>query len=214
VTLVELWRAAENDLPENWRTADIRLQLLDPETVERALALLGPAQPYRVEPGVFRFSSARDGSAQGPDGIQRLLARLDKEIIIGTLSIADSTTAPTRPEPGPSSLVESWDAALAGLPADWSDLLCEATLDSTDYIERAAVLCIQINPRRDGTGAALRFRCARVAGYGVAPGMARRCFERCEAEGISGSVTVLRALSDTQHVATQGPVWQLAGKTV
>jgi hypothetical protein len=56
VTLVELWRAAENDLPENWQTADIRLQLLDPETVERALALLGPAQPYRVEPGVFRFS--------------------------------------------------------------------------------------------------------------------------------------------------------------
>jgi len=112
------------------------------------------------------------------------------------------------------SLVESWDTALAGLPADWSDLLCELTLDSTDYIERAAVLCIQINPRREGSRAAMRFRCARVAGYGVAPGMARRCFERCEAEEISGSVTVLRALSDTKLVATQGPVWQLAGKTV
>ncbi len=214
MSLVELWRAAEKDLPEKWRTVDIRLQLLDPETVDRALALLGPAQPYRVEPDVFRFSSARDGSAQGPDGIQRLLARLDKEIINGTLSIADSTTSVARPEPETVSLAESWDTALAGLPADWSDLLCEVVFDSTDYIERAAVLCIQINPRRDGSRAAMRFRCARVAGYGVAPGMARRCFERCVAEGMSGSVTVLRALSDTKLVATQGPVWQLAGKTV
>ena len=214
MSLVDLWRAAENDLPADWRTVDIRLQLLDPETVERALALLGPAQPYRVEPGVFRLSSARDGSAQGPDGIQRLLARLDKEIIIGTLSIADTTTSTVRPEAPTVSLAESWDTALAGLPADWSDLLCEVTFDSTDYIERAAVLCIQINPRREGSGAAMRFRCARVAGYGVAPGMARRCFERCDGEGITGSVSVLRALSDTQHIDTQGPVWQLAGRTV
>lgn len=214
MSLVDLWRAAENDLPADWRTVDIRLQLLDPETVERALALLAPAQPYRVEPGVFRLSSARDGSAQGPDGIQRLLARLDKEIIIGTLSIADATTSTVRLEAPTVSLAESWDTALAGLPADWSDLLCEVTFDSTDYIERAAVLCIQINPRRAGRGAAMRFRCARVAGYGVAPGMARRCFERCDDEGISGSVSVLRALSDTQHIDTQGPVWQLAGRTV
>ena len=38
--------------------------------------------------------------------------------------------------------------------------------------------------------------------------------ERADREGIRGTVTVLRALSDTQHVGTQGPVWQLDGQTV
>ena len=42
--------------------------------------------------------------------------------------------------------------------------------------------------------------------------MARRCFERCDAEDIRGSVRLLRALSDTKLVATQGPVWLLEGK--
>jgi hypothetical protein len=71
-----------------------------------------------------------------------------------------------------------------------------------------------MNPRRDGHRAVLRFRCARVSGYGVSPEMARRCLERADREEIRGTVTVLRALSDTQHVATQGPVWQIDGQTV
>ena len=70
-----------------------------------------------------------------------------------------------------------------------------------------------MNPRREGDRAALRFRAARTAGYGVAPNMARRCFERCDAEEIRGSVQVLRALSDTRLVGTQGPVWLMDGKT-
>ena len=74
------------------------------------------------------------------------------------------------------------------------------------------MLCIQTNPRRDGKRAA--FRVARRAGYGVSPEMARRCLERCDAEQIRGSVRVLHVLSDTKLVATQGPVWLIAGKTV
>ena len=71
-----------------------------------------------------------------------------------------------------------------------------------------------MNPRRDGTRAAFNFRAARQAGYGVAPGMARRCFERCDEKGIRGSISVLRVLSDTHLVATQGPVWLSGGKTL
>ena len=56
------------------------------------------------------------------------------------------------------------------LPSDWSDLYAEIEFTSSDYIEPAAVLCIQMNPRRDGTRAAFNFRAARLAGYGVAPG--------------------------------------------
>jgi len=44
--------------------------------------------------------------------------------------------------------------------------------------------------------------------------MVRRCLERCDEAGIRGSVRVLRVLSDTRPVQTQGPVWQLSGRTV
>ena len=44
--------------------------------------------------------------------------------------------------------------------------------------------------------------------------MARRCFERCDEKGIRGSINVLRVLSDTHLVATQGPVWLSGGKTL
>ena len=195
-------------------TAALRLELRDHETADDAAGLLGPAQPYRAEPRVLRLSVALDGSAIAPTGLSRLLARIDDARLGGQLQLASTQSAPTRVEREITSLVESWDAAVAGLPADWSDLYCELELDSTDYIERAAVLCIQLNPRRDGDRAAMRFRSARIAGYGAAPGMVRRCFERCDAESIRGSVTVLHVLSDSQLVATQGPVWLMAGKTV
>jgi hypothetical protein len=44
--------------------------------------------------------------------------------------------------------------------------------------------------------------------------MARRCFERMDAAGITGRVSVLRGLSGTQNAATQGPVWRVAGRSV
>ena len=44
--------------------------------------------------------------------------------------------------------------------------------------------------------------------------MVRRCLERCDAAGITGRVEVLRVLSDTRPVGTQGPVWQIEGRMV
>ena len=44
--------------------------------------------------------------------------------------------------------------------------------------------------------------------------MARRCLERCDEEDIRGSVAILRVLSDTHLVGTQGPVWILDGQTI
>ena len=42
--------------------------------------------------------------------------------------------------------------------------------------------------------------------------MVRRCLARLDEEGIPGEVRVLRALSDTHPVGTQGPVWYVGGK--
>jgi len=211
VSVAQQWEAIGSNLPDGWARAQLRLELRDREAADGAAAMLGPAGPYRAAPTVLLFGVARDGTAPSPDSIVRLLRRVP----VGTLSLSGSQAAPkitqTREQ---TTLTAAWDAAVAGLPADWSDAYGEIDFTSTDYIERAAVLCIQMNPRRDGDRAAFRFRTARTAGYGVAPAMARRCLERCDSASIRGSVTILRALSDTELAATQGPVWLLQGQTV
>jgi hypothetical protein len=178
--------------------------------------MLAPAQPFRPEPHILRFASAHDGSATGPDAVMRLLRLLDEARIRGHLELAD-TNAPVTLEEAPElgvSLVASWQAAVAGLPPDWSDLYAELRLDSSDYIEPGAVLLAPINPRRDGTRLALRFRAARRAGYGASAGMVERCLERCDGMGMQGSLEVLRVLSDTRLVGTQGPTWLVSGTNV
>ena len=61
---------------------------------------------------------------------------------------------------------------------------------------------------------ALRFRVSGKQGYGVTPGMARRCFERMDADRITGGISLLGELSDTENADTQGPVWRVAGRSV
>jgi hypothetical protein len=213
MSLVGQWRELEVAFPDGWARVSVQLEIRDPEAAAEAAALLGPAGPYRAGT-TLRFAAARDGSAPGPDGIARLLRRIDDAHIGGTLTALGSERAVERGEREVTPLVESWDAALAELPDDWSDVVAEVRLLSTDYVEKAAVLCIQINPRRVGDSATFRFRVAHHAGYGVAPQMARRCLERCDEADIRGSVAVLRVLSDTHLVSTQGPVWILDGQTI
>jgi hypothetical protein len=210
MSVARQWKVIGSELPESWARASLRLELHDRAAADQAAATLGPTGPYRVSPTILQFSVARDGSALGPQGITRLLSRIPK----GTLSLSNAQASPQLAEPETASLVEGWDAALATLPPDWTDLYAEIEFTSSDYLEPAAVLCIQMNPRRDGSRAAFNFRAARQAGYGVAPGMARRCFERCDEKGIRGSISVLRVLSDTHLAATQGPVWLSGGKTL
>jgi hypothetical protein len=44
--------------------------------------------------------------------------------------------------------------------------------------------------------------------------MVRRCLTRLDAEPIPGEVRIIRALSDSRPVGTQGPVWYVGGKAV
>jgi hypothetical protein len=71
-----------------------------------------------------------------------------------------------------------------------------------------------MNPTRNLDAIALRFRVSGKQGYGVSPGMARRCFERMDADGITGLISVLGELSDTENAVTQGPVWRVGGRSV
>src|SRR3954470_23294500 len=138
---------ARDDLRDGWGEARIRVILEEPESADRAAQLLGPLQPFRAAPGVLSFHVVGHS-----DTVRRLLERLDAEHIHGTLEVlsSDPVAEPTPVEPEPT-LRESWAAELATLPPDWSDLLAEVELVSSDWIDRAAVNMVPMNPRRDGT---------------------------------------------------------------
>jgi hypothetical protein len=214
VRLADHWRRIERELPENWGDARLLLRVRDDADAERAAALLSPLTPGRSG-NEIRFYTARRGAGASPDAVRRLLRRLDEERIRGELELVSSA----QPEPGVmaverSRLTEACDVALAALPPDWSDLYAELELTSTDHLERAALLLSPVNPARYGGKPALRFRVARRFGYGASPGMVRRCLERIDEEGIKGQLRILRVLSDTDPVSTQGPVWYVEGRAV
>jgi hypothetical protein len=211
--LVDRFNEIERDLPDDWAEATLLLTVADDARCDRAAALLGPANPGRFGKKI-RFMAARRGSGVAPDGMRRLLRRLDAEGVAGALELVRATEAAPAELRVRETLRDQWKRALAGLPADWSDIYGEVRFDSTDYVERAALLLAPVNPARDGGAAGLRFRCAHHFGYGVSPEMAARCFERCDEDGITGDVAILRALSDSQPVGTQGPVWLVGGRAV
>jgi hypothetical protein len=211
--LAEQWNAIERGLDPRWSEARLELRVRNDTHRNRASALLGPASPGRTGTSI-RFQSTRGGTGVGPEAIRRMLRRIDADRIGGTLTLVGCSEAPPEPVFARASLAADWEAALAVLPSDWSDLLCEVELTSSDHIDRAALLLAPINPIQVTSGHGFAFRCAHSFGYGASAGMVQRCLTRLDDEGFPGAVRVLRALSDTHPVGTQGPVWYIGGKPV
>jgi hypothetical protein len=212
--LVEQWNAIEQGLDPRWSDAHLELAIEGKTQRGRALALLAPAGPGSIGTTI-RFYVARSGTGVGPEAVRRMLGRLHDEGIRGVLVLVSSDESAPVPAPARASLAAEWDAAVGMLPTDWSDLLCELELTSSDHIERAALLIAPVNPVLAETGRlGFRFRAAHTFGYGASSGMVRRCLARLDEDGIPGEVRIVRALSDTHPVATQGPVWYVGGKAV
>jgi hypothetical protein len=218
------WVLLQEGLGSDW--AEARLSFAPEGSTTAAAAILAPLSPGRVE-GELRFQVTRAGSA--PQRLRNLLERLDQRRVWGTLSLIEATRETPAAEAEKSltvplavplaaplaiPLAEAWDDAVGGLAPGWSDLLCELELDSSDHVPRAALLGAPMNPTRNPEAIALRFRVSGKQGYGVSPGMARRCFERMDADGIAGRISVLGGLSDAENDVTQGPVWRVAGRSV
>ena len=208
-------------LPRGWERARLELTMEEPEDADRAALILAPATPGRsgraftvyVHGGTRRL-------APTPELVRRVVSRLDSEGIRARIRLAGHEAGhAAAPEAGPRpeerrSLSASWDALVQRLPPDWTDLYAEVELESTDYLERGALLLAPVNPARYGSTTGLRFRCARRGGYGAAAAMTRRALERLDEEGITGRLRVLRVLSDTSPAFTQGPVWRIDGRSV
>ena len=208
------WAQIEEALDPDW--VELRLAFAPEGPHAEAAVALGPLQPVLVGDELRFHVTRSDG---GAERTRNTLARLDRKRVWGTLAVIDVTErdapAAIRTMPGPAlGLADSWDEALLSLPPDWSDLLCELELDSSDHVPRAALLGAPMNPTRVPDANGLRFRASGKQGYGVSPQMARRCFERMDAEGITGRIAILNALSDTENAVTQGPIWRVAGRSV
>jgi hypothetical protein len=214
VRLADQWGAIESALPAEWEAVQLTVATEQRTELGRAAQVLGPMSVGRVGDHLV-VTVRRAGGAAGPEAARRLFSILDEQRVWCTLSAGPIAEA--APEPivtAKETVAATWDAELKALPPDWSDLLCELELESGALLPRAALLCAPINPTRDRSKIAFTFRCARLAGYGVSPMMARRCFERLDEAGIEGRARVLRVLSDTDGVATQGPVWLVGGKVL
>ena len=216
--LAEQWGEILASLPRAWQTAWVALTLEDEADVERAALILGPAAPSRSHL-TFRIDVARvnRGISPSPDVARRVFARLDREGIRGRLELVESEDEEARATDGRAargSLAAQWQALIAELPPDWSHLYAQIDLDSSDFLERAALLLAPTNPLRAGGARSLRFRSARSVGYGVAVEMARRCFERLDRERITGRISIVHAVSDARPASTQGPVWRIGGRSV
>jgi hypothetical protein len=211
--LVEQWRQIRAELPVDW--ADVRLAITVPNPSQRsqAAALLGPAGPG-IAGDELRVTVSRTGGGVGPDQLAKLNAKIDEARIRGTLELLEVGERGPQVDAPRSRLADAWAQAVATLPPDWSDLYCELELTSSDHLERGALLLAPVNPARVPARSAFRFRVAHTFGYGASPEMTARCFERLDHEGIPGGLTILRILSDTHNVDTQGPVWRVGGRAV
>lgn len=213
MSFVSQWNAIADELPADWSDAQLLVTIEHEGEVDRAAALLGPASPGRSGKQL-RLFCVRSGAGLGPEALARALGRLDRERVWGRLELVGNETAGTAPETESKMLAAEWDAALATLPPDWSDMHAELELTSSDHLDRTALLTSPMNPSRFAEQPGFRFRVARRSGYGVSPAMARRCLERMDEENIPGDFRVLRVLSDTDNVQTQGPVWRVEGAAV
>jgi hypothetical protein len=207
------WATIEEGLDSDW--SEVRLTFAPEGSADEAAAALGPLQPVRTADELLVHVSRADA---GGERVRNTLRTLDRKRIWGTLALVDVTAGRRAVAEPPARraepLASQWDALLADVPPDWSDLLCELGLDSSDHIPRAALLGAPLNPTRVPDELALRFRASGKQGYGVAAPMARRCFERMDAEDITGRLSVVYDLSDSENAVTQGPVWRVAGRSV
>ena len=214
VRLAAQWAEIRAGLPDDFGEARLRLKVHDDAQAAKASALLAPLLAGRSGTEIGFVCVGRAGP-QSTEILRRLLDRLDREGVWGELELVsrgEAERVEARPAPGTEPLAGSWERLLAELPPDWSDIYAEVELTSSDHLAPAALQLSPVNPARDDKRLALRFRCSRSFGYGAAEPMVRRCLARLDEAGLPGRVRILRALSDTKPVATQGPVWYAGGK--
>lgn len=204
-------------LPRGWTQLPLRLVLTNVAQTDRAASVLGPLSPGRASDGFDLRAYATGQGTPTVASVRRALAQLDAEGIEGRLITEEASDPGVRAAEAPRAapiLESQWNTLVDDLPPFWSDALLELELSSTGDIDRAALLLGPVNPLLQPSGRAFQFRTAKTFGYGASTGMTRRVLQRLDDQGVGGSLRVVRVMSDSQPVATQGPVWRIGGRSV
>jgi len=214
MTLARQWIDIKSALPADWTHLRLTLTTAGDRGAAIAAKHLGPLGPGRSG-REFHIHVIRGSHGTTTRTLARALNGIDDARVSATLELVGTEHAPAAAvveEEAPAA--EQWDGLVTTLPADWSDVYGEVELDSSDHLDPAAVALGPVNPTRFGEERVFRFRCARRFGYGAAPEMVRRSLARLDEREIPAQVRILRVLSDTKPVNTQGPVWYVEGKAV
>ena len=219
VKLVDQWAALERRLPIDWETTDLRLTTEQPDEIGEAARVLGPMNVGRVG-DQLAVTVRRAGGASGPEAARRLFGRLDQARIWCLLE--QDEVGVREPDVATSDGGPAGDSGRRGVGRGSrraSVRLERPALQPRPRVQRPAAArraALRSRSTRPASPMPWRSRSAAPsrAGYGVSPVMARRCFERLDAEDIEGEVSVLRVVSDTDNVATQGLVWYVGGKVL
>jgi hypothetical protein len=207
--LVWQWVTLERDLPPDWSDVQLVLKVRERDVAEAA-ALLGGANPLRGKDSIRLFVSRTGGL--GPEALKRALLRLDRKDIAGTLELTGVEEAERPPEEERRTLAQQWDEAVATLPPDWSDMLAEVGLRSSDYLEYAALLIAPANPTRPGRALVLQFRAARRSATAWSPGWRGVVSNGSTRKRSAASSGVARALRP--DASRRRPVWRVGGGAV
>ena len=114
--LVEQWERLLDGLPEGWGRIRVVLTAVDARRAARVAGLLAPLYAGRTANEV-RFTCARSGQGPRPEVVQRLLRRVDREGLRGTLEVADVEAANV--DDRAEALAEA-PAARPSLAATWA----------------------------------------------------------------------------------------------
>ena len=174
-----------------------------------------PPSPGRLRRRRCASRSRAPAAAIGPDQAAKLLGKLDDERIRGTLTLVEvGERAPTRG--GAARAARRAVGRGAREPARRTGATCSASSSWTRATTSRAPRCwlAPLNPARVPDRSAFRFRVAQQLRLRrLAADDARAASSALDAGGDPrrGS-TILRVLSDTHNVATQGPVWRVGGQ--
>ena len=208
--LVDQWRAIEAGLPPTGRTSGSRLTT---EQAERPAARRPGARLDQRRQGRLDARLPRSGAPAGRRALRRRDASSSGSTASGPGASSSSQASRSRDRrracsgspsarPARSLVADELGRGARAAPSDWTDLLCELEIDSSDAARPDCAPLRAAQPdARDGSRLAFTFRCSGRSGYGVSPAMARRCFERLDDDGIAGS-TRCSACSPTRTTST------------
>ena len=219
--LVDQWRTIEDGLPAGWEDVRLTLTTEQPGDLPRAAQVLGPINAGKVGSSARLPRPPRRGPARGPDGDAPLRAPRRRANLVPSRAVAArraslGASASSVAEPARRCGVGRDELGRGARPPpvrlDRSPLRARDRLEHAARPNGAPLRSAQPGPRRLAPRlhvpllGPLRLRRLAVDG----PALLRASRH----ESITGRTRVLRVLSDTDNVDTQGPVWLVGGKTL